>query len=71
MNLLKWNPTKYEWEQFAEGDKITAGLVDPTFTQDVTITTPESGLILTSPDSTQYRVSVNNDGTLTISNILV
>ena len=69
MNLLKWNATAFEWQQFETGDKIDAELIDPTFNEDVKINTSESGIVLTAPNGDTFRVQIGNDGVLITTNI--
>jgi len=69
MNLLKWNATAFEWQQFETGDKIDTELINPTFNEDVIISTSESGIVLTASNGDTFRVQIGNDGVLITTNI--
>ena len=45
----------------------TVGLSSPEFDMDIEVTAPSKGLILTSPNGTRYRLTVDNSGNLSTS----
>ncbi len=69
MDILKWNTETQQWEIPVIGiDQIPGALIEPTFERDVTITNPAYGLVLPS-DSKQWRLQVNDAGTLFITEV--
>jgi hypothetical protein len=70
MNLLKWNSTTDEFNHFAEGEKISAELIDKIIDEDLEITDYEKGIVLTSPNGNKWRLQVSDEGVLLINNII-
>lgn len=68
MDILKWNTATQQWEIPVDGDQIAGSFIDPTFAQDVKVTDSAYGFVLTSA-SKQWRLSVNDDGTLTTTEV--
>jgi hypothetical protein len=68
MDILKWNKETNAWEIPLLGtDKLDGGFITPTFSEDVVINNSDCGVVLYSPNGTIYRVTVDNSGTLVIT----
>ena len=70
MDILQWNRGLQIWEVAVPGvDKLDPQYIDPTFAEDITITDPAAGLVLSSATK-QWRLTVDDSGVLTANEIL-